>query len=84
MAGPESIRGRELERVERSFLLAAGLVGVKGRGELRVFFFFFFFGVLPVGMRKGRELLEFSASWRECEEEIRWSLVFLSKCGPVA
>ena len=41
MAGPESMRGRELERVERSFLLAAGLVGVKGRGELRVFFFFF-------------------------------------------
>ena len=83
------MRGRELERVERRFLLAAGLVGVKGRGELRVFFFFFsffffFFGVLPVGMRKGRELLEFSASWRECEEEIRWSLVFLSKCGPVA
>ena len=82
MAGPESIRGRELERVERSFLLAAGLVGVKGRGELRVFFFFF--DVLPVGMRKGRELLEFSASLRECEKEIRWSLVFLSKCGPVA
>ena len=25
MAGPEGIRGRELERVERSFLLAAGL-----------------------------------------------------------
>ena len=43
MAGPESMRGRELERVERRFLLAAGLVGVKGRGELRVFFFFFFF-----------------------------------------
>ena len=35
-------------------------------------------------MRKGRELLEFSASLRECEKEIRWSLVFLSKCGPVA
>ena len=43
MAGPESMRGSELERVERRFLLAAGLVGVKGRGELRVFFFFFFF-----------------------------------------
>ena len=39
------MRGRELERVERRFLLAAGLVGVKGRGELRVLFLF---GVLPV------------------------------------
>ena len=57
MAGPKSIRGRELERTERSFLLVAGLVGVKGRGELRVFFLF---GVLPVGMRKWRELLESS------------------------
>ena len=53
MTGPESMRGRELERVERSFLLAAGLVGVKGRGELRVFFFFFLFWCFTRGYEKG-------------------------------
>ena len=45
--------GRELEKVERSFLLVAGPVGVRGRGELRVFLSF---GVGLVGMR-GREFL---------------------------
>ena len=40
MAGPESIRGRELERVERSFLLAAGPIGVRGREKLRAFLSF--------------------------------------------
>ena len=40
MAGPESIRGRELERVERSVLLAAGPIGVRGREKLRAFLSF--------------------------------------------
>ena len=31
VARPKSMRGRELERLERNFLLAAGLVGVEGR-----------------------------------------------------
>ena len=44
------MRGRELESVERSFLLVAGLVGVKGRKELRAFHSF---GVGPVGMKEG-------------------------------
>ena len=34
------MRGRELEKAERSFLLTAGPVGVRGRGELRVFLSF--------------------------------------------
>ena len=44
------MRGRELEKVERSFILAAGPVGVRGRGELRAFLSF---GVGPTNM-KGR------------------------------
>ena len=38
VAGLESMRGRELERVKRRFLLAARPVGVKGRKDLRAFF----------------------------------------------
>ena len=34
------MRGRELERVERSVLLAFGPVGVRGREELRAFLSF--------------------------------------------
>ena len=61
MAGPESMRGKELERVERSFLLAAGPVGVRGREELRAFLSF---SVGPVGM-KGRKFLTILIALKE-------------------
>ena len=56
MARPKSMRGRELERVERSFLLAAGL---RCERERRVESFISFW-CFTRGMRKGRELLESS------------------------
>ena len=55
------MRGRELERVERSFLLIAGPVGVRRRKELRTFLSF---GVGPVGM-KGREFLTILVALKE-------------------
>ena len=61
MVGPESMRGRELEKVERSFLLAAGPVGVRGRGELRAFLSF---GVGPTNM-KGRVFFTIPVALKE-------------------
>ena len=61
MTGPESMRGRELERVERSFLLAARPIGVRGREELRAFLSF---GVGPMGM-KGRKFLTILIALKE-------------------
>ena len=55
------MRGKELERVERSFLLAAGPVGVRGREELRAFLSF---SVGPVGM-KGRKFLTILIALKE-------------------
>ena len=48
-------------------LLAAGPVGVRGRGELRVFLSF---GVGPMGMRKGtqKKLLESSNCLRKSKK----------------
>ena len=47
--------------MKEAFFLAVGPIGVKGRGELRVFISF---GVGPVGMR-GREFLSLLVSLRK-------------------
>ena len=55
-----------MRRIEKDFLVAARLVGVRGRGGLRVFLSF---DGGPVGMR-GREFLDCSSCFeREWKEE---------------
>ena len=80
MAGPESMRGRELERVERNLFLAAGPVGVRGREELRAFLSF---GCWNCGYERGRELLTILVAFKRVErrkddEALCWSILILN------
>ena len=73
------MRGRELERVERSFLLAARPIGVRGREVLRAFLSF---GVGPMGM-KGRKFLTILVALKGRKKN-EMSLIFLLMCGPLS
>ena len=56
-----------MRRIENDFLVAARLVGVRGRGGLRVFLSF---DGGPVGMR-GREFLDCSSCFERVERIMR-------------